>query len=74
MQSQEIIAAQIDANGYGIAMRDLPPAFLTERETIDAETVTVNGRRVIVTFKKYKYRHYNSSHFAWRIEMARYVD
>jgi hypothetical protein len=74
MSTQENILATISAGALCDAMRDFPPASLSDRETLEGETVTVNGRRVMVTFKRHSYRHYKHVNFDWRMESARYLD
>lgn len=74
MSNPENILAQISAAGYSAATRDLPPAHLSKHDTLEAPTVTVDGRRVVVTFKRFHYRHHKHAAYCWRLESARYFD
>ena len=72
-ESQSILA-KIGAEAFCRASKDFPPAALCEDEFMEGRSTDVDGRSVVITFRRTRSKRHNATWFAWNLHPARYAD
>ena len=68
------ILARVSGDQISAASRNFPNVGLAKVEVIEGNAVTVDGRKVIVTFRRKVIKHPRKTYYLWSMESARYVD
>ncbi|MCE2722108.1 MAG: hypothetical protein ACK5DL_12665 [Burkholderiales bacterium] len=74
MSESQRILASIGAEAFCRASQDFPPAELCSEEFMEGESTDVDGRRVIIKFRRSLYKRHKTSWHAWNLHSARYVE
>jgi hypothetical protein len=74
MSESQHILAKICATNFCQASQDFPPAELCKEEFMEAQSMDVNGRPVIIKFRRTLYKRHKTSWHAWSLYSARYVE
>jgi hypothetical protein len=74
MSESQRILAKIGAEAFSFARRSFPPASLCSDEFMEGESTDVDGRLVIIKFRRTLYKRHKTSWHAWNLYSARYVE
>jgi hypothetical protein len=74
MSESQPILARISATNFCQASQDFPPAELCTEEFMEGQSMDVNGRPVIIKFRRTQYKRHKTTWYAWNLVSARYVE
>ena len=68
------LLARVGVDQISAASKNFPEPRFANVELMEGNAVTVDGHRVIVTFRRAVIKHPRMSYYLWSMESARYVD
>ena len=68
----ENILARVGSDQISAATKNFPDAKFAKVEVMEGNAVTVDGRKVIVTFRRHVIKHPRKTYYLWSMESARY--
>ena len=69
----ENILVRVGSDQISAATKNFPDAEFAKVEVMEGNAVTVDGRHVIVTFRRQVIKHPRKTYYLWSMESARYV-
>ena len=69
----ENILVRVGSDQISAATKNFPDAEFAKVEVMEGNAVTVDGRKVIVTFRRHVIKHPRKTYYLWSMESARYV-
>lgn len=67
------ILARVGGDQISAASKNFPDAEFAKVEVMEGNAVTVDGRKVIVTFRRQVIKHPRMTYYLWSMDSARYV-
>ena len=68
------ILARVGGDQISAANKNFPDAEFAKVEVMEGNAVTVDGRNVIVMFRRQVFKHPRKTYYLWSVESARHAD
>ena len=68
------ILVRVGGDQISAASKNFPDAEFVKVEVLEGNAVTVDGRNVIVMFRRQVIKHPRKTYYLWSVESTRYAD